>query len=334
MSIIKSIVIFGVIIVLLAAAGAVGMGYYLHQPPETAGEPVTLFVEPGMTVAQVAETLEDEQLVRHAGWFRAFARYKEIDHQIKVGRYRIEPGTGIEDILETLVTGRGGAEKVTIPEGLTIPAMARILKAEVGIDSAAFVDMAYDPSSAWSREITAPSLEGYLFPDTYFLYRGMTAEDVINEMVAQYQATFTDEYKARAEELGFTVHEIMTLAAIVEQEAQIDEERDIISGVFHNRLRIGIKLEADPTTQYGLGDPDMRLYKKHLSDPSPYNTYVHPGLPPGPICSPGKASIHATLYPKKTPYLFFVARGDGSHIFSRSNREHNRARLKVKRNQT
>jgi UPF0755 protein len=334
MSILKTIGIICLTGGLLVAAGAIGTGYYLHGPPETDGPSVTLFVEPGMAFSQVADFLANEEIIRHAGWFRAVARYKNMDHQIRVGRYRIEPGTSIEHILETLVTGRGGADRVTIPEGLTIPEIAHILKTKADIDSLAFVTLAYDPGSAWARDITAPSLEGYLYPDTYYFYRGMPAEAVVQEMVTLYQNTFTDAYKAQAEQLGFTIHEMMTLASIVEQEAQIDEEREIISGVFHNRLRIGIKLEADPTVQYGIGRPNMRLYKKHLSDPSPYNTYVHKGLPPGPICSPGKASIHATLYPKKVPYLFFVARGDGSHIFSRSNREHNNARRKVKRNRT
>ena len=334
MSILKTVGILCLAGGLLIVAGAIGTGFYLHRPPDAIGAPVTLFVEPGMTLSQVAGFLENEQIVRHAGWFRVFARYKKVDNQIRVGRYRIEPGTSIEDILETLVTGRGGANRVTLPEGLTIPEIAHILKTKADIDSAAFVTMAYDPNLARTLDITAPSLEGYLFPDTYYFYREMPAEAVIREMVALYKETFTEDYKAQAIQLGFTIHEIMTLAAIVEQEAQIEEEREIISGVFHNRLRIGIKLEADPTVQYGLGDPNLRLYTKHLSDSSPYNTYVHAGLPPGPICSPGKASIHATLYPKKVPYLFFVARGDGSHIFSRSNREHKRARLKVKQNRT
>jgi UPF0755 protein len=143
--------------------------------------------------------------------------------------------------------------------------------------------------------------------------------------------TITEEYRKQAEELGYNLHEIVTLASIIEQEAMVDDERDVISGVFHNRLRRGMRLEADPTVQYGIGRPNMRLYEKHLAHPSPYNTYLHAGLPPGPICSPGEASIHAALFPQDVPYLFFVARGDGRHIFSVTNREHNRARAQVRR---
>ena len=163
------------------------------------------------------------------------------------------------------------------------------------------------------------------------MYPDMTVDDILKQMTSRYLQTITAEYRNRAEELGYSIHEIVTLASIIEQEAMVDDERDVISGVFHNRLRRGIRLEADPTVQYGIGRPNMRLYRKHLSDPSPYNTYVIDGLPPGPICSPGKASIHAALYPREVPYLFFVARGDGTHIFSNTNREHNRARALVKR---
>ena len=163
------------------------------------------------------------------------------------------------------------------------------------------------------------------------MYPDMTVDDILRQLTSRYLLTMTAEYRERAEALGFSVHEIVTLASIIEQEAMVDDERDVISGVFHNRLRKGMRLEADPTVQYGLGRPDMRLYEKHLSQPSPYNTYLHAGLPPGPICSPGEASIHAALYPKDVAYLFFVARGDGRHIFSVTNREHNQARARVRR---
>lgn len=310
----------------------VGIGVYILQRPAPAtGEIKEIVVEPGMTVSQVADTLRREGLLRNVYWFRLLAQYRRVDTMLHVGRYRFETGMPAGEILEALATGEGGTQKVTIPEGLTILEIARILREQVDIDSTRFVAMASDPAVAREMGIDAPTLEGYLFPETYSLYRHMRPGQVIREMTAMFRRVFNDEFKARAGQMGFSVHEIVTLASIVEEEAQLAEERPIIAGVFYNRLKRGYLLQADPTVKYGLGQPNMQLYEKHLSDPSPYNTYVHSGLPPGPICSPGAAAIHAALHPQDVPYLYFVARGDGSHIFSRSNEEHNNAKLRVKR---
>ncbi|MCY4544248.1 MAG: endolytic transglycosylase MltG [Gemmatimonadetes bacterium] len=287
-------------------------------------------VDSGMTLSEVAGGLEDHGVVRHAILFELLARYRGVEHGINAGRYEIEAYMDPGQILSMLTEGRIAANRVNVPEGLTIPETARTLRAKIGIDSTAFVHRSADPDVVRSLGIDASTLEGYLYPATYNMYPDMTVDDILKQMTSRYLQTITAEYRTRAEELGYSIHEIVTLASIIEQEAMVDDERDVISGVFHNRLRMGIRLEADPTVQYGIGRPNMRLYRKHLSDPSPYNTYVHDGLPPGPICSPGKASIHAALYPRDVPYLFFVARGDGTHIFSTTNREHNRARALVK----
>ena len=327
----KKLLLAVVVLAVSAGAAALWTAHQLSPPAVSRDDALLYIIEPGTTLAEVAARLEDEGIIRHAGLFTIRARLEGADRGINAGRYEIEPGMDAAEILDMLVSGRITADRVTIPEGLTIHETARIIQAGVGIDSTGFVHLAGDSAVAHGLGIEANTLEGYLFPATYDFYPEMSAEEVLEAMTDRFRSTITDAYRTRAEELGYTIHEIMTLASIVEREARAAAERDTISGVFHNRLERDMLLEADPTVKFGIGRPNMRLYEKHLSHPSPYNTYVHAGLPPGPICSPGAASIHAALYPREVPYLFFVARGDGSHIFSRTNREHNRARAWVKR---
>lgn len=327
----KKLILGVIVLAVLSGAGALAAAYRSFTTPVPRDDNLIYTVDPGMTLSGVAVDLEQAGVIRHAGLFTVLARVKGADRGINAGRYEIEPGMDATEILDMLVSGRITAERVTIPEGLTIRETARILQAAIGVDSTAFVSLAGDPATARSLGVEASTLEGYLFPATYNFYGEMPAEEVLAAMTGRYRGAMTEAYRNRAAELGFSVHEIMTLASIVEQEARVASERDTISGVFHNRLERGMLLEADPTVQFGIGRPNMRLYEKHLSHPSPYNTYVHAGLPPGPICSPGEASIHAALYPRDVPYFFFVARGDGSHIFSITNQEHNRARVRVKR---
>ncbi|MBM3264727.1 MAG: endolytic transglycosylase MltG [candidate division Zixibacteria bacterium] len=334
MSKLKTILVLLAIESAVLALGVMGVLYFALRPVDSTGEVKAIVVEPGMNLTRIADKLEAEGLIRDALWFRAYARYLKVDDQVRIGRYGFRTGTALDVILEKLATGDGGTRTVTIPEGLTVPEVAALLKEKASIDSAGFVRLAFDPNFIVKAGIQAPSLEGYLFPNTYQLYTGMAPEFVLREMTSLFQRVFKDEYKTQAEKLGYSMHEILTLASIIEQEAQIETERETISGVFHNRLKIGIRLEADPTVQFAMGTPNVRLLKRHLTTPSPYNTYIHAGLPPGPICSPGVASIKAALYPQKVPYLFFVARGDGSHIFSKSNREHDEARLFVKQQQS
>ena len=329
----KKLLFACIVFFVLAGSAALVTAYQFYTSAVPRDDTLLYIIEPGTTLSEVAARLEEEGVIRHAGLFKILARLEDADRGINAGRYEIEPGMDAAGILDMLVSGRITADRVTIPEGLTIQETARILQTGIGIDSTAFAALAADSAVAHGLGVEANTLEGYLFPATYHFYPEMSAEEVLQAMTSRFRSTITETYRIRAEELGYTVHEIMTLASIVEQEARVAAERDTISGVFHNRLNRGMLLEADPTVQFGMGRPNMRLYEKHLSHPSPYNTYVHAGLPPGPICSPGEASIHAALYPREVPYLFFVARGDGSHIFSITNREHNRARAWVKRQQ-
>ena len=334
MSRLKAILSLLAIEACVLCAGVVAVLYFALRPVDATNEIKAIIVEPGMPFAQVAAKLERNGLIRDATWFRAYARFKSVDQVIRVGRYEFKTGMALDTILSQLASGAGGTQTVTIPEGLTIPEVASILKANAEIDSIKFVQLANNTEWVKRMGIDAPSLEGYLFPNTYQLYVGMSPEFILKEMTTLFQRELKPEYRERAAKLGYSLNEILTLASIIEQEAQVSQERKVISGVFHNRLRTGIRLDADPTVQYAMGRPNVKLLKRHLATPSPYNTYIHTGLPPGPICSPGIASIRAALYPETVPYLFFVARGDGSHIFSRSNQEHNEARLLVKQNQS
>ena len=198
------------------------------------------------------------------------------------------------------------------------------------MDSAAFVELAYDSAFCRGVGIAAPSLEGYLFPDTYYVPRNIRARTMIETMLARFRAVFDDSLAQRTRQIGFTAHEILTLASIIEREARVEEERPIISGVFHRRLKLRRPLEADPTVEYALGMRKKRLLYKDLEVDSPYNTYRYPGLPPGPICNPGRASILAALYPAETPYLYFVAKGDGTHEFTSSERDHLNAKRRIR----
>ena len=185
------------------------------------------------------------------------------------------------------------------------------------------------------RDGEATDLEGYLFPETYRFAEGLAPADILREMVVRYQAYWTPERRARLDSLSLDERGLVTLASIVEEEARVGEERPIIAGVYTNRLEIGMLLQADPTVQYALGEPKARLLFADIDRVAddPYNTYTHPGLPPGPIASPGASSLDAALYPADVPYLFFVARPDGSHEFTRTNREHVNARNRIRREQ-
>lgn len=327
----RKLLAVAIVLVVLAGTAALVVAYQFSNLAVERDNVVQYTVEPGMTLSEIAGDLEERGVVRHAILFELLARYRGVEHAINAGRYEIESYMDAGQILSMLTEGRIAVNRVNVPEGLTIPETARVLQARIGIDSTAFVQRAADPEKVRSLGIEAPTLEGYLYPATYNMYPDMTVDDILKQMTSRHLQTITEEYRKQAEVLGYNLHEIVTLASIIEQEAVVDSERDIISGVFHNRLRKGIRLQADPTVQYAIGRPNMRLYEKHLAHPSPYNTYLHAGLPPGPICSPGEASIHAALYPEDVPYLFFVGRGDGTHIFSVTNREHNRARAQVRR---
>jgi len=224
-----------------------------------------------------------------------------------------------------LTEGKGVALiSVTLPEGLQSRQQAHILARVIGIDSARFVTLVHDESFTHSLGIASRNLEGYLFPETYGFYWQPDERDVVMRLVHQFQSFYDDSLQARARDLGWTMNQVMTMASIVEGEAVLAEERPIISGVYQNRLRKGMKLEADPTIRFALENGPRRILYSDLHVDNPYNTYRNRGLPPGPINNPGRASILAALYPLQHSYLFFVANGKGGHWFSSTYAEHQR----------
>ncbi|RMD98798.1 MAG: endolytic transglycosylase MltG [Calditrichaeota bacterium] len=249
-----------------------------------------------------------------------------VENKLKHGKFLIPKRSNNVQILRLLKAGRPFEELITIPEGVTSRKIASILHRRVNMDSVAFMQVVQDSAFAHQLGIEANSLEGYLFPNTYRFYWEIEPRVAARIMVEEFFRQLPDSAEVRARKMGFTLHQIVTLASIIEGEAVVDSERTIISAVYHNRLRKGILLQADPTIQFIIPDGPRRLLKADLQIDSPYNTYKYPGLPPGPINNPGKKSIEAALAPAEVPYLYFVARGDGSHVFSASYSQHRRAK--------
>ncbi len=302
-------------------------------PESPDSEVVEVTVPPAASFRQVTDSLEARGLVAYPRFFRLLARVRGDDRRVHAGTYRFEEGSNWLELLDTLVEGRVETLAVTIPEGFTLEQMAPRLAHIVEGDEEVVLARLHEESAAERLGVPGPSLEGYLFPDTYRFAPSVSLDAVLSTLVGRYRLLWNEEREVRAEELGMSEAEVVTLASIIEAEARRGTEMRIISSVFHNRLRIGMPLQADPTIQYALGERQQRLLYSHIDSVAdhPYNTYTHPGLPPGPIGAPGEAALDATLDPAETEYLYFVARPDGSHIFSRTLAEHNRARVESRR---
>lgn len=279
----------------------------------------------GSTFQHVAGLLERERLIKSRSAFVLLGKANAADRKIRPGEYELNPTMAPADILAKLLAGRVVLHSVTIPEGYTMVQIAEVLAQRQITDRAEFLRLAKDKAFIKTLGISAETLEGYLYPDTYRFPKPVSAKDVIRTMVEQLNQVITPEWQARAKDIHLTIHQVLTLASVIEKETGSGEERPQISSVFHNRLQKKIPLQSDPTVIYGLPDFDGNLHKKDLSHPSLYNTYRWAGLPPGPIASPGAQAIRATLYPAASPYLYFVSKNDGTHQFSATLVEHNKA---------
>jgi UPF0755 protein len=273
----------------------------------------------------VAALLERERLIKSRSAFVFLGKTHEADRKIHPGEYEFNAAMPPADILARLMAGRVVLHPVTVPEGYTLVQIADVLAQQAITNRAEFLRLARDPAFVRSLGVPAETLEGYLYPDTYRFPRPMAAKDVMRIMVDALNQVFTPEWMARTHELRMSRHEVLTLASVIEKETGVPEERPQISAVFHNRLKKKIPLQSDPTVIYGLPDFSGNLRKKDLSHPSPYNTYRWAGLPPGPIASPGAEAIRAALYPALSPYLYFVSKNDGTHQFSVTLVDHNKA---------
>jgi UPF0755 protein len=303
-------------------------------PPIGAGPVAHVTIPAGASLRSVADTLAGNGIVRSATLFRWFARVSGGARDIKAGNYATRYDISWPALVRALREGEGIENKVTIPEGwslsMIVPALAQALGApEDSVDAAV-----RDSALRAELHVPAGTLEGYLFPDTYVFGYGTAPRTAVREMVRRFESLWESKWNDRLEELGMSRNEIVTLASIIEKEAVLPEERPVISAVYHNRLRKQMALQADPTVQYALGLHRDRLFYRDLLVDSPYNTYKYPGLPPGPIASPGQSSIEAALYPARVSYLYFVAMPDGHHEFRRNFAQHSEAVRAARRART
>jgi UPF0755 protein len=279
-------------------------------------------IEKGSSFASAVERLADRGLVRDRYLFRALGRMTGLDKKLAPGYYQFHGRLMPAEVFGMLWGGHVVQWKITVVEGDTLMDVKETLVSAGVMNAAEFASYSTDAVFLESLGINAPSLEGYLFPDTYAISKGSTPEDVFVMMFRRLEDVYDDEMVRRAEFLGMTRREVLTMASIIEKEAILDSERPIISGVYHNRLNIGMPLQADPTAIYGIKPQSAGITKKDIMRKTEYNTYHIKGLPPGPIANPGLKSIKAALNPMNVPYLYFVANYQGGHTFSLTMDEH------------
>lgn len=313
----------------LLASGLLLVGFltahiFFAAPPPN---PVTVEVrvEQGDSFAAVTRKLSDQKLILNEKLFSLWARLRGVEKKIHKGLYRFDQSLPARDILDRLVMGKGIFQSITIPEGLTVTEVADLLAKMQIAASEKIIALAADPELLAALGLDDKGLEGYLFPNTYHFIPSTPEKDILLAMVEQFRKTVQPRLAQSGGERRFSPHEIMILASIIEKETGVEAERPLVSAVFHNRLKLRMPLQSDPTVIYGLKHFNGNLTRKELRDSSPYNTYRRPGLPPGPICNPGLSSINAALHPADVPYLYFVSKNDGTHLFSESLAEHNRA---------
>jgi UPF0755 protein len=327
--------VFKKLVLWMAAAGflaaCAGLGFWFDmqrwadRPLDSAGQSQVFQVPSGQSVMGTAEQLQAAGIIASPRRFGWVARLRGVDTLLQAGEYQLSAAMSPNQIIDILRRGEVVLHKLTVPEGYTIVQIAAAA-AEAGFaNTADFEQAASDPTLLEKLGIPAASAEGYLFPETYFFPAGTGPRDIVRTMIERFQSVFGPPWVRRASQMGFSVHEIVTLASIIERETGAPSERALISSVFHNRLRRGMRLESDPTVIYGIEDFDGNLTRKHLETPTAYNTYRIGGLPPGPIANPGRASLEAALYPEKSPYIYFVSKKDRTHHFSTNLKEHNRA---------
>jgi UPF0755 protein len=308
-----------------AAAFLMDLWAFADAPARESAETKILSVAPGESFSTISDRLAEEGLILLPVKFRRYAMLRGFDKRVKAGEYELSAAMSPRRILNALVQGRVRLRRLTIPEGFDLVQIAAEVEA-AGLGAAGdFLAAARDPALVKKMGLEGETFEGYLFPDTYFFPKSESPEQMIAAMVERFRSVMTEDWRRRAEQIGFSVHQVVTLASIIEKETGAAAERPVIASVFHNRLKKNMRLETDPTVIYGLKDFDGNLTRKHLRTPTPYNTYKTRGLPPGPIASPGRASLKAALYPAETDYLYFVSKKDGTHHFSATFGEHRAA---------
>ena len=288
-------------------------------------EPVEVRIEQGDSFAAVVRKLHEQKVISNERLFALWARLTGVEKKIHWGLYRFDVSLSPRDILERMVLGKGIFQTVTIPEGLTVKEIAELLGRMQIADSEKFLAAAADPETLRSLGLQDEGPEGYLFPDTYQFTPATPEKDILIAMAERFRKTtkpLLDQYR---EAVGMAPHEIVILASIIEKETGVEAERPLVSAVFHNRLKLHMPLQSDPTVIYGLKDFNGNLTRKDLESATPYNTYRITALPPGPICNPSLSSIKAALHPAEVSYLYFVSKNDGTHLFSEKFEDHKQA---------
>lgn len=315
--------VFAAIVVLL---GAGLMLYNVHYSITAIGPgPAEVRVEQGDSLATVARKLREQKVISNGLFFSLWARFSGAEKRIHQGLYRFDTGISPREILDRLVSGKGIFHSVTIPEGFTIKEIAVLLDKMRIADKDKFLQESVNPSLLAGLGLQDKGFEGYLFPSTYHFTPATPEKDIIVTMAEQFRKVSQPVLAQRDGANRLSAHELLTLASIIEKETGVHEERALVSAVFHNRLKLQMPLQSDPTVIYGLKDFNGNLTRKDLQDANPYNTYRIAALPPGPICNPSLASIKAALSPADVPYLYFVSKNDGTHLFSETIEAHNQA---------
>ncbi len=303
---------------------AVQFMHFLIIPANHAGVLTTINIPQGVSFSKISNILTGKRIINDKTNFKLLAYLMGATHNVKYGEYLFSSSMRPTTILEKLLDGEVVLHEVTIPEGYTDKQIAQTLNEKGLLNNVqGFLQLTHDRVFIASLDITAPSLEGFLYPDTYKLSKGLSPGEIIKKMVGQFKTVYTPELQQRAAAIGMSMLQVVTLASMIEKETSVPSERFLISAVFHNRLKLRMRLQSDPTVIYAMHITDDVITKKDLRTKDPYNTYTHYGLPPGPICDPGKESIIAAMYPADVKYLYFVANNDGSHEFTRTLQEHN-----------
>jgi UPF0755 protein len=318
-----SLLIIGVAFLLLVFL-FLAFGLFCITPAKHGAPTQLIIIKEGLSLKDVADELDRRGIVTNGLLFEMWAKFMGASRLIKAGEYRLGPGMAPIRILKKLKKGEIISHAVTIPEGLTKGQIAELLAEKVLVDKRQFLLLSQRGELLDRYGMSVPSLEGFLYPETYHFARGLSAPSVIDTMIQRFWHVI-DPLRDRIEGSGMTLFQVITLASIVEKETGNPKERPLIASVFLNRMKKGMRLESDPTVIYGLDQFNGNLTRKDLETYTPYNTYKIKGLPPGPIANPGLESITAVLHPARTEYLYFVSKNDGSHHFSKTLSEHNRA---------
>lgn len=308
--------------------------FHFYYPCKSTGEKIIFEVEKGDTASGIAQNLKEKGVIRQKPIFILGYKLFFSPQSLKAGEYAIHLPQSTKEILGLITEGHVILHPITVPEGLTRQEIALHLQTTASINYEGFLNASEGSAPIKDMDPKASDLEGYLFPETYHFSKDFGVEDIVSSMISQFRAVFGLPWQERAEELGMTVREVVILASLIEKETSLREERAVVSSVFHNRLEKRMKLDCDPTIIYVLkqeGRFKDRLRTKDLRYDSSYNTYLYPGLPPGPIANPGKESLRAALFPADTDYFYFVSRNDGSHHFSQTFREHQNAVIKYQK---